>query len=363
MRSIEVGLEGRRYPIHIGRGAMGEASLWQPLLAGRKVFVLSDRNVADAYLAPLLETLRPLARSEVSTMVLPAGEQAKTMATVEEASSRMLDCRCDRGSLLVALGGGVVGDIGGFVAACYQRGIGFCQAPTTLLAQVDSSVGGKTGVNLPQGKNIVGAFHQPLAVFADLASLDTLPPRQWAAGMAEVIKYGLINDAEFFEWLEGNMHGINGRDSALLEQMVATACGAKAAFVVADEKESGRRALLNLGHTFGHAIEVLTGYESVLHGEAVAMGINMAMDLSQRHGWLDAASARRARKLLQAAGLPLQPPPGLDPGQMLECMSTDKKALAGKLRLILMRGIGQADIYSDYSEKLLEQTLGHFCGA
>ena len=342
---------------------MGEASLWQPLVAGRKVFVLSDQNVADAYLSPLLETLRPLTHAEISTMALSAGEHSKTMATVEAASSRMLDCRCDRGSLLIALGGGVVGDIGGFVAACYQRGIDFCQVPTTLLAQVDSSVGGKTGVNLPQGKNIVGAFHQPLAVFADLAALDTLPPRQWTAGMAEVIKYGLINDAEFFDWLEGNMRGINERDSSLLEHMVATACSNKAAFVVADEKESGRRALLNLGHTFGHAIEVLTGYESILHGEAVAMGINMAMDLSLRHGWLDAAAVQRAQKLLQAAGLQLQPPSGLDPKQMLKCMSADKKAMAGQMRLILMRGIGQADIYSEYSEQLLGQTLEHFCSA
>ena len=358
MRNLKVDLGERSYYIHIGRGVATNSSLWQPLLAGRGVFVLSDENVAPAHLPSLLQVLP---QDNVSTMVLPAGEHNKTLATVEEVSRRMLQAHCDRESLLIALGGGVTGDIGGFVAACYQRGIDFCQVPTTLLAQVDSSVGGKTGVNLPEAKNIVGAFHQPLAVLADMAFLDTLPPREWSAGMAEVIKYGLIRDADFFTWLEENIVAINKKDQQALQQMVAVSCSNKAAVVAADEKEAGNRALLNLGHTFGHAIEAITGYASVLHGEAVAMGMNMAMDLSQRHGWLDSDSVERARKLIQAAGLPLQPPPGLTPEKMLQAMASDKKIKAGQLRLILLHGIGQAAIHDDYSKDLLRQTLEYFC--
>ncbi|MGV0005227.1 MAG: 3-dehydroquinate synthase [Candidatus Porifericomitaceae bacterium WSBS_2022_MAG_OTU9] len=361
MRSLVVELGERSYPIHIGTGIVRDISLWQSVVAARKVFILSDQNVADLHLPGLIERLRSLPQTEILLMVLPPGEQSKTLAMVEAVSSRMLSCRCDRGSLMLALGGGVVGDIAGFVAATYQRGIEFCQVPTTLLAQVDSSVGGKTGVNLPHGKNIVGAFHQPLAVFADLEMLDTLPQRQWSAGMAEVIKYGLINDAEFFVWLEENMQILRDGNRAALEYMVATSCSNKAKIVAADERETGQRALLNLGHTFGHAIEAMLNYESVLHGEAVAMGINMAADLSQRHGWIDAAAVQRVQNLLSAAGLPLTPPRGLKATQMIDYMATDKKVAAGQIRLVLLHGIGKAAIHSDYSRPMLGQMLARFC--
>ncbi len=358
METLEVALGERSYPIYIGSGLLGDPRWIRPHVPGRQVLVVSNETVAPLYLQPLRASLDGL---EQADLILPDGEQYKTVATVETIWDRLLELRFDRNCTLVALGGGVVGDITGFAAACYQRGVHFIQVPTTLLAQVDSSVGGKTGVNHPLGKNMIGAFHQPRCVIADMDTLDTLDERQLRAGLAEVIKYGLIRDAEFFAWLEAHMDALLERRPGALTEAVLRSCRNKAEVVAADEREAGQRALLNLGHTFGHAIETGVGYGRWLHGEAVAAGMYMAAELSRRLGWLGNGELERIARLLERAGLPLAPPPGLDAGRMRELMAVDKKVVDGRLRLVLLRGIGHAVVTADFDPALLDQTLEALC--
>jgi 3-dehydroquinate synthase len=289
--------------------------------------------------------------------VLPDGEQFKTLTTVNSIYDKLLAGGFDRGSTLVALGGGVIGDITGFAAATYQRGVDFIQIPTTLLAQVDSSVGGKTGVNHALGKNMIGAFHQPLCVIADTQVLSSLPQRELRAGLAEVIKYGLLGDRDFFAWLEAQCTGLLAREPGLLSEAIRRSCEHKAAIVAQDEKEAGVRALLNLGHTFGHAIETATGYSSWLHGEAVATGMVMAADLSWRLGWISGADAARVRRLLENFGLPTVPPADIGKKRFREIMSADKKARAGRIRFVLLKAIGTAVVEEVSDQSLLDATL------
>ena len=293
-------------------------------------------------------------------IILPDGEQYKTLETAGEVFDKMLAVPLDRQVTVLALGGGVIGDLSGFVAACYQRGIGFIQVPTTLLSQVDSSVGGKTGVNHSSAKNMIGAFYQPLRVIADLSTLRTLEPRQFSSGVAEVIKYGLINDLAFFEWLEQNIDSVMRHDQAALTEVIRRSCLNKARLVEQDERESGVRALLNLGHTFGHAIETVTAYGPWLHGEAVGLGMLMAARMSTLQGWLENSDLLRIQILLEKAGLPVNPSKDFKPEELREAMGRDKKVLAGKVRLILMQGIGNALVCQDYDPKALQQTLEEF---
>ncbi|MGB5259213.1 MAG: 3-dehydroquinate synthase, partial [Gammaproteobacteria bacterium] len=342
------------YPIQIGQGLLDQPRLLTSHISGRQVMVVSNTTVAPLYLDRVLASLAGL---ETATVILPDGEQYKTLDTLNTIFSALLEQRFNRGCTLVALGGGVVGDITGFAAASYQRGIAFLQVPTTLLAQVDSSVGGKTGVNHPLGKNMIGAFHQPGCVLIDTDTLDTLDDRQLAAGLAEVIKYGLIYDANFFVWLENNITALKARDKTVLATAIERSCSIKAEIVAADERESGRRALLNLGHTFGHAIETGTGYGNWLHGEAVAVGILMAADLSARHGWLDRTDVQRTKAILQQAGLPTEPPTTMGEQQFMELMAVDKKVVDGGLRLVLLKRIGEAFVTADFQPDLLSKTL------
>lgn len=355
MRTLNVDLGERSYPIYIGDDVL-RADLISPHIAARQVLIVTNETIAPLYLE---RTQAMLSGFETATVVLPDGERHKTLATAGHIYDALLQQRMDRQVTLIALGGGVVGDITGFAAATYQRGVHFIQIPTTLLAQVDSSVGGKTGVNHPLGKNMIGAFHQPRCVLADMGTLRTLPERELKAGLAEVIKYGLIMDPEFLDWLEANMPALLAGEAEALAGAVERSCRNKAIVVGRDERESGDRALLNLGHTFGHAIETKTGYETWLHGEAVAVGMLMAAQLSHELGWLDDAAVERVRSLLTAAGLPLQPPP-ISPQHFRELMSVDKKALGGRLRLVLLRALGQAVISSDFDDAALTRTLARF---
>jgi 3-dehydroquinate synthase len=354
MNTLTVDLGDRSYPIHIGQGLLNKPELLTRHITGRQVLVVSNTTVAPLYLARVMQSLHGL---DVSTVILPDGEQYKTLETLNTIFTALLEHRLNRGCTLIALGGGVVGDITGFAAASYQRGVAFLQIPTTLLAQVDSSVGGKTGVNHPLGKNMIGAFHQPGCVVIDTDTLDTLDNRQLSAGLAEVIKYGLIYDAEFFTWLENNIAALKARNKAALAVAIERSCAIKAEIVAADERESGMRALLNLGHTFGHAIETGTGYGNWLHGEAVATGMLMAADLSARHGWLDAADVQRTTALLQQAGLPTEPPSEMDEQRFMELMAVDKKVVDSGLRLVLLKAIGKAIVTADYQPGLLSETL------
>ncbi|MGB5540022.1 MAG: 3-dehydroquinate synthase [Gammaproteobacteria bacterium] len=354
MQTLTVDLGERSYPIHIGQGLLTNKVLLTPHIRGRQVMVVSNETVAPLYLEPVLGML---ADHDVSTVILPDGEQYKNLETLNTIYTALLERRLNRGCTLVALGGGVVGDITGFAAASYQRGVPFVQIPTTLLAQVDSSVGGKTGVNHPLGKNMIGAFHQPRCVLIDTDTLDTLDDRQLAAGLAEVIKYGLIYDADFFNWLELNIGALKARDKQALAHAIERSCAIKAEIVAADERESGKRALLNLGHTFGHAIETGTGYGNWLHGEAVAAGMVMAADLSARHGWLTQTDVERTTALLRQANLPVAPPPEMSEQQFLDLMAVDKKAIDSGLRLVLLKAIGTAMLTADYRPELLRATL------
>jgi len=358
---LHVGLGRRSYPIHIGHGLLARQPLYAPARATARFLVVSDENVAPLYLEAVLQALRGL-DAEAGSLILPAGESHKTLATFEHIITQLLAGAYDRDTVLVALGGGVIGDLTGFAAACYQRGVACVQVPTTLLAQVDSSVGGKTGVNHALGKNMIGAFHQPAAVIADVETLATLPPREFAAGLAEVIKYGLIRDAELFQWLEANMQHLWRHDADALVFAIERSCRNKAAVVEQDEREQGARALLNLGHTFGHAMETAVGYRGLLHGEAVAVGQLMAAELSCRQGWLERVEVDRIAALLQAARLPLLPPAGVSAGRLRELMMLDKKTRAGHLRLVLLSAIGRAEVRSDFDEALLLETLESFCG-
>jgi 3-dehydroquinate synthase len=354
MNTLVVDLGDRSYPIKIGRGLFNNPTLLSAHIHGRQVMVVSNTTIAPLYLNAVAGML---ADFNVQTVILPDGEEYKTLETLNTVFTALLENRFNRNCTLVALGGGVVGDITGFAAASYQRGVAFVQIPTTLLAQVDSSVGGKTGVNHPLGKNMIGAFHQPNCVLIDTDTLDTLDDRQLAAGLAEVIKYGLIKDSAFFDWLEQNMDALKQRDKQALAYAIERSCRLKAEIVAADERESGQRALLNLGHTFGHAIETGTGYGNWLHGEAVAAGMLMAADLSARHGWLSADAVHRTEALLQRAGLPTRPPEEMHADSFMELMAVDKKVVDGGLRLVLLKEIGNALVTGDFRQDLLVATL------
>jgi 3-dehydroquinate synthase len=354
MRTLHVDLGDRSYPIYIGPRLIGDAELYRRHIVGRQVMVVSNETVAPLYLEPVVGAL---AGYQVESVILPDGEVYKTLEVVNQIFDALLTHRFDRRCTLLALGGGVVGDMAGFAAACYQRGVSFVQVPTTLLAQVDSSVGGKTGVNHPLGKNMIGAFHQPLCVVADTETLRTLPDRELSAGLAEVIKYGLIDDPELFTWLEGNIGDLRARDAATLAHAIERSCRDKALVVAADEREAGRRALLNLGHTFGHAIETGVGYGEWLHGEAVGAGLCMAADLSRRLGWITDTELARIVDLVRAAGLPPAPPRGIATERFLELMAVDKKVLDGRLRLVLLEGIGKALITDGFPLQALRDTL------
>lgn len=338
MKRVDVDLGARSYPIHIGAGLLDRAAeLLEPVL-GPRLFIVTDENVARLYLDRFRAAL---AGHEISQLIVPAGERHKTINAVVRIIDALVANGCQRDTTVIALGGGVVGDMAGFAAACFLRGVDFVQIPTTLLAQVDSSVGGKTGVNHPLGKNLIGAFHQPRAVLIDIDTLRTLEERELRAGLAEVIKYGAIADAEFFAWLEESMPALTALDPDATEQAIETCCRVKAEIVTRDERERGVRALLNFGHTFGHAIEQVTGYSSWLHGEAVAAGMVMAGDLSMQCGELSEQEWARLRALIEAAGLP-GAAPGLEPPALAEAMEHDKKARAGTKRFVLLRRLGDA---------------------
>ncbi|MCB1897923.1 MAG: 3-dehydroquinate synthase [Rhodocyclaceae bacterium] len=343
MRTLNVALGERSYPIHIGRGLIDQPDLVLDALKAPRVAIISNETVAPLYMARLAGPLEA-AGVNVTRVVLPDGEQYKTWATLNSIFDALLGARCERSTTLIALGGGVIGDMVGFAAATYQRGVPFIQIPTTLLSQVDSSVGGKTAINHPLGKNMIGAFYQPRLVLADIATLDTLPARELSAGLAEVIKYGLIRDRSFFEWLEAKLPALVERDPDALAEAVARSCANKAEVVAADETEQGVRATLNLGHTFGHAIEAGMGYGVWLHGEAVAAGAMMAAELSERLGWLDADQVARIERIHLRAGLPVRGP-DLGAERYLELMAHDKKVEDGKLRLVLLKDIGEAVIH------------------
>lgn len=357
MKTLHVNLAERSYPIYIGAGVLNQAELLNRHIAGSQVMVVTNETVAPLYLQTVLDRLQA---KQICTVILPDGETYKSMDSAMRVFDELLANKFSRNACLIALGGGVIGDLTGFAAACYQRGVGFVQIPTTLLAQVDSSVGGKTAVNHPLGKNMIGAFYQPLCVLADTAVLNTLAERELSAGLAEVVKYGLIRDAEFFDWLEANVEALLRRDPVALTDAIERSCRNKAEVVAADERESGERATLNLGHTFGHAIETGMGYGVYLHGEAVAVGMCQAADLSRRLGWLTDAEVGRIVDLLRRAKLPVIPPAQLDANQFLELMAVDKKNVDGKLRLILLQRIGHATLPIGVDIQALEACLREY---
>jgi 3-dehydroquinate synthase len=332
------------------------------VLPARRVAVVTNDIVGPLYLPRLQATWAAAGATPLLEIVLPDGERHKTLPTVSRILDTLVANRFARDDLVVALGGGVVGDMAGFAAACYQRGIGFVQMPTTLLAQVDSSVGGKTGVNHPGGKNLIGAFHQPKAVIADTATLATLPPRELRAGLAEVVKHALICDAAFFSWLEANADALLALDPAALAHAVHRCCTIKAGVVSRDERETGERALLNLGHTFGHAIEQVTGFGPWLHGEAVGVGLAMAAGMSQRAGWLPAADAARLDALLARLGLRTEARGAVTPQAARAAMQLDKKVQGGRVRLVLLKGIGQAFVTADWPTDAFDATLQEHLG-
>lgn len=343
--TLTVELAERSYPIYIGTNLLAQPQFFLPHIQGQQVMVVTNTTVAPLYLQQCLATF---VDRKTHSVILPDGEQYKSLDYVNRIFDGLLQQRCDRRVTVVALGGGVIGDMAGFAAACYQRGVPFIQVPTTLLSQVDSSVGGKTGVNHPLGKNMIGAFYQPQCVVIDTHTLTTLPDRELSAGMAEVIKYGLIRDPEFLTWLEANLSRLMHREPAALAYAIERSCRNKAEVVAADEKEAGDRALLNFGHTFGHAIEAGMGYGSWLHGEAVASGTVMAAELSQRLGWISVADVQRVRAMLTAARLPVHGPSTLSTDEFLSYMAVDKKVLDGKLRLVLLKRLGQAVMSSEF---------------
>ncbi len=354
MKTLHVELGQRSYPIHIGRQLLGRKDLVASAISGTQVMIVSNETVAPLYLE---KTRAAFSDYECQSVILPDGEQYKNLQTLDMIFESLLSHHFDRHCTLVALGGGVVGDMCGFAAACYQRGVAFIQIPTTLLAQVDSSVGGKTGVNHALGKNMIGAFHQPQAVIIDTDTLETLDDRQLSSGLAEVIKYGLIQKDEFSCWLEQQMDKLLARDPDYLAEAIQTSCQCKAKIVAADEKESGIRALLNLGHSFGHAIETGTGYGNWLHGEAVAVGMLMAADLSMREGWLNESDVKRVEDLIDRANLPTRAPSSMNYARFMELMAVDKKVRAGKINLVLYRALGDAFVTHEFDPQKLEQTI------
>ena len=359
MDTLDVALGARSYPISIGTNLLADPQVWADLPLGRKLLVVSDDTVAALYADTVMSAL---ATHDVALHTITPGEQSKQLAQVGLVIDKLVEHGARRDVTLVALGGGVVGDLTGFAAACYMRGVAFVQIPTTLLAQVDSSVGGKTGVNHPQGKNLIGAFHQPQAVLIDTETLNTLSDRELAAGLAEVIKTALLADAEFFGWLEDNMAALKSRDHAALAHAVRRCCEIKAAVVARDERERGERMLLNLGHTFGHAIESVTGYQSWLHGEAVGTGLVMAANLSAQRAELSDCDCKRVRDLVALAGLPTDAR-ALNTNEVLGAMSHDKKFAHDRRRFILLNEIGRAYVAEDVEQSMLERCVERFCGA
>jgi 3-dehydroquinate synthase len=352
VETIAVALGSRSYPIHIGPDVLGKPDLYG--IEAKQVLIVTNDVVAPLYLPAVQAALRR--GRELETLVVPDGERHKTLSTFTTVIDRLIDARFHRDCCLVALGGGVVGDLTGYAAASYQRGVDFVQVPTTLLAQVDSSVGGKTAVNHPRAKNMIGSFHQPIAVLADTSTLRTLPPRELGAGLAEIVKYGVIVDAPFFAWLEEHVDDLKRLDAAALTHAIRRSCEIKAEIVAEDEREQGRRALLNLGHTFGHALEAIGGYERWLHGEAVAIGIVLAARTSVALGWLAARDCERIERLLARAGLPTSAS-GVDPDDLLEHMRGDKKADRAGLKLILIRALGEAVVARAPGEDVLRAVL------
>ena len=354
MQTLTVELGDRSYPIYIGSGLLSKPELFTPFIGGNSTITVSNQKVAPLYLERLQANLKGLRNSEV---ILPDGESFKTLEVLDQIFTGMLENGCDRRTTLLALGGGVVGDMGGFSAASYQRGINFIQVPTTLLSMVDSSVGGKTGVNHPLGKNMIGAFHQPQSVIIDTDTLSTLNDRELSAGLAEVIKYGLIRDTEFLGWLTENMQLLMARDSQALAYAIYRSCQHKAEVVADDEREQGQRALLNLGHTFGHAIESGMGYGNWLHGEAVAAGTVMAAELSQKMGWLQHDDVNEIKRIFEMANLPINPPATLTADQYRQYMLRDKKVQDGVMNLVLLKNMGEAVLSNDYDSKALDAVL------
>jgi len=354
MQTLNVELGDRSYPIYIGAGLLNQSELLTPYIGGNSTIAVSNEMIASLYMQQLQNNLSGLKNSQV---VLPDGERFKTLDVLNQIFTGMLENGCDRRTTLLALGGGVVGDMGGFAAASYQRGINFIQVPTTLLSMVDSSVGGKTGVNHPLGKNMIGAFHQPQCVVIDTDTLSTLNDRELSAGLAEVIKYGLIRDTEFLTWLTENMSLLIARDPQAMAYAIYRSCQHKAEVVADDEREQGQRALLNLGHTFGHAIESGMGYGNWLHGEAVAAGTVMAAELSQKMGWLHSDEVEEIKQLLALANLPIKPPANLSAAEYIGYMSRDKKVQDGVMNLVLLRNMGDAVLTNDYDPDALRAVL------
>ena len=357
MKKLNVDLGDRSYPIFVSQGLLGDSQWVAPYVNGKQVMIVTNETIAPLYLDKVKAAFSEF---QVDTVVLPDGEKFKTLDVLNKIYDALLEKRHNRTTTLVALGGGVIGDMTGYAAASYQRGVDFIQIPTTLLSQVDSSVGGKTGVNHKLGKNMIGAFHQPNCVVIDTESLNTLPDNELSAGLAEVIKYGLICDAEFLDWLEANMSKLMARNPEALAFAIERSCAAKARVVAEDEREGGIRAILNLGHTFGHAIETDQGYGNWLHGEAVAAGTVMAADLSKRLGWISDEDLQRTITLLESAKLPVSPPANMSGERFKELMAVDKKVLDGKLRLVLLKTMGQAIVTSDFDLAQLDATLTSF---
>ncbi|KAL6655154.1 hypothetical protein ACP70R_005980 [Stipagrostis hirtigluma subsp. patula] len=362
---VDVDLGDRSYPIYIGPGLLDEPDLLQRHVHGKRVLVVTNTTVAPLYLEKVTWALtHNNPNVSVESVILPDGEKYKDMDTLMKVFDKAIESRLDRRCTFVALGGGVIGDMCGFAAAAFLRGVNFIQIPTTLMAQVDSSVGGKTGINHPLGKNLIGAFYQPQCVLVDTDTLNTLPDRELASGIAEVVKYGLIRDAPFFEWQEKNMSALLAREPSALAYAIKRSCENKAEVVAQDEKESGLRATLNLGHTFGHAIETGTGYGAWLHGEAVAAGTVMAADMSHRLGWIDESIKKRTVDILQQAKLPIAPPEAMTVEKFKNIMAVDKKVADGLLRLILLKGpLGSCVFTGDYDRKALDETLHAFCNS
>lgn len=356
---LEVAAASRTYPIVFGEGLLEASETFREYVEGDKVLVVTNETVAPLYLSRVVRALEGCG-VRVFTEVLPDGEEYKSLECLSRVWDTCMEARLDRKSLIVALGGGVIGDITGFAAACFVRGIAFLQIPTTLLAVVDSSVGGKTAINHPMGKNMIGAFYQPRAVVVDSTVLSTLDDRQLAAGIAEIVKYGIIRDWEFFEWCEQNIERMVARDPDVLQYAMVQSCKHKADIVAQDERESGVRATLNLGHTFGHAIEASMGYGSWLHGEAVAAGMVMACEMSVRLGWIEPEVTRRVEAVFARASLPTRPPPSVTLERFMTYMSVDKKVEAGVLRLILLKGPGNAVLTSEFPEEVLFDTIMHY---
>ncbi|MGH1484898.1 MAG: 3-dehydroquinate synthase [Cellvibrionaceae bacterium] len=353
--TVDLG-DQRSYPIFIGGGSLNDIDFFAPYISGRQVCIVSNETIAPLYLQALVDMLSP--HYQVDAVILPDGEKFKTLEILSQIYDCLLEKKHNRTTTLIALGGGVVGDMTGFAAASYQRGVNFIQVPTTLLSQVDSSVGGKTGVNHPLGKNMIGAFHQPRSVIIDTNVLATLPARELSAGIAEIIKYGLIIDSEFYQWLEDHMAELKSLESSIIIEAIARSCETKADVVSQDEKESGIRAILNLGHTFGHAIEAAQGYGNWLHGEAVAAGMVVAAELSAQLGWIKGGEVDRLRTLLVAAELPVQIPSDMSVEKFLDLMSVDKKVIDGRLRLVLLKAIGESIVTDEAPKEAVASAIG-----